>query len=179
MRKSSLFLLSAAAAAAALLGTALPANAATGDTTVTLNLTGGAVNITVPATATLSGAIGTTPISNSLGEVTVTDTTGIKAPSWVANVSTSNFNAPTGSGLPAIPVANIHYSPGTVTRVNNTGTATDVNFTAELTPVPTVTATGGSGINSATWNPTLTVDIPATAVAGTNYTATITHSTVP
>ncbi|MEX5637797.1 hypothetical protein [Parafrankia sp. FMc2] len=41
-----------------------------------------------------------------------------------------------------------------------------------------VTATGGSGVNSATWNPNLTIDIPVTAIAG-NYTATIIHSTVP
>ncbi|KJE23874.1 hypothetical protein FF36_01807 [Frankia torreyi] len=179
MRKSSLFLLSAAAAAAALLGSALPANAATADTVVTLTLTGGAVNITAPATATLTGAIGTTPVSGPLGLVTVTDTEGTEAPSWVASVSTTNFNAPVGSGIAPIPVANIHYSPGTVTRVNNTGTANDANFTGEFVAVPTVTATGGPGINSASWNPTLTVDIPPTAVAGTNYTATITHSTVP
>ncbi|MCM3924994.1 hypothetical protein ND748_25430 [Frankia sp. AiPs1] len=179
MRKSSLFLLSAAAAAAALLGTALPANAATADTVVTLTLTGGAVNITAPATATLTGAIGTTPVSGSLGLVTVTDTQGLEAPSWVASVSTTDFVAPVGSGLPSIPVTNIHYAPGTVTRVNNTGTATNVDFAAADTPVETVTATGGSGINSASWSPTLTVDIPPTAVAGTNYVATITHSTVP
>ncbi|OHV33442.1 hypothetical protein CC117_22480 [Parafrankia colletiae] len=157
---------------------ALPANAATADTAVTLTLTGEAVNITAPTSATLVGTIGTTPVSGQLGQVTVIDNRGTAAPSWVANVSTTNFNAPAGSGLPPIPVANIHYNPGTVTRVNNTGTATAVDFTLELTPVQTVTATGGPGTNSASWNPTLTVDIPAAAVAG-NYTATVTHSTVP
>ncbi|CAJ63586.1 MULTISPECIES: hypothetical protein [Frankia] len=177
MRKSSLFLLSAAAAAAALLGTALPASAATADTVVTLTLTGGAVNITAPATATLSGTIGTTPVTGSLGVVTVTDTQGIEAPSWVASVAATDFTA--AGGIAAIPVTNIHYAPGTVTRVNNAGTATDVDFVTAGTPVETVTGTGGPGINSASWNPTLTVDIPPTAVAGTNYTATITHSTVP
>jgi hypothetical protein len=35
--------------------------------------------------------------------------------------------------------------------------------------------TGGSGVNSASWNPTLSVQVPAAAVAGT-YTATITES---
>ena len=35
--------------------------------------------------------------------------------------------------------------------------------------------TGGSGVTSASWNPTLSVQVPAAAVAGT-YTATITES---
>lgn len=35
--------------------------------------------------------------------------------------------------------------------------------------------TGGSGTNSASWNPTLSVLAPASVVAGT-YTATTTHS---
>jgi hypothetical protein len=34
---------------------------------------------------------------------------------------------------------------------------------------------GGSGVNSASWNPTVSVSVPSSAVAGT-YTATITHS---
>lgn len=37
------------------------------------------------------------------------------------------------------------------------------------------TLTAGSSVNSATWNPTLSVAVPAAAVAGT-YAATITHS---
>ncbi|TFE28731.1 hypothetical protein E0F15_14420 [Frankia sp. B2] len=177
MRKSS-SLLGAAAAAAILIGTALPASAATADTTVTLTLAGGAVSITAPATATLTGAIGATSVSGQLGQVQVVDTQGVTAPNWTASVSTTNFNAPQGSGIAPIPATGIHYDPGTVTRVNNTGDATPVTFTGELAPLQTVTATGGPGINSATWDPTLTVDIPTTAVAGT-YTATITHSTAP
>ncbi|MFJ9847707.1 hypothetical protein ACIRYZ_46300 [Kitasatospora sp. NPDC101155] len=35
--------------------------------------------------------------------------------------------------------------------------------------------TGGTGNNSATWNPTLVVAIPASAVNGT-HTGTVTHS---
>ena len=35
--------------------------------------------------------------------------------------------------------------------------------------------TGSNGNNSATWNPTLIVDVPATAIVGT-YQGTVTHS---
>ena len=35
--------------------------------------------------------------------------------------------------------------------------------------------TGGAGSNSASWNPTLVVNVPAAAVAGT-YSGTVTHS---
>jgi hypothetical protein len=38
-----------------------------------------------------------------------------------------------------------------------------------------VTATAGSGDNTATWNPTVAMAVPATAVGGL-YTGTITHS---
>ena len=37
------------------------------------------------------------------------------------------------------------------------------------------TATGVVGVNAATWNPTISVTIPANALAGT-YSSTITHS---
>ncbi len=40
---------------------------------------------------------------------------------------------------------------------------------------PVVTATGITGDNSATWNPTITVTVPGGTVAGT-YSAVITHS---
>lgn|GEM_PF-6729107 len=180
MRKSVLYIMSAVGAlsAVAVFGLAGPANADSGDTAVTLDLSGGAVSISVPPSASLSGTIGTTPISGPLGTVTVTDNQGSSSPSWTTNVEMTNFNAPSGSGFSPIPVTNVTYNPGTVTRVNNTGTATPVTFTGESVAAPTVTATGGSGINSATWDPTLSVVIPPTAVA-TTYTATLTHSTVP
>jgi hypothetical protein len=47
-----------------------------------------------------------------------------------------------------------------------------VNLTA---PQTAFSLASGSSVNSASWNPTLSVSVPAAAVAGT-YTATITHS---
>jgi hypothetical protein len=43
------------------------------------------------------------------------------------------------------------------------------------TPGTVQTATAVIGVNTATWNPSIGVVIPAGAVAG-SYTATITHS---
>jgi hypothetical protein len=65
---------------------------------------------------------------------------------------------------------------GTITKV---GTATyTANNPASLAGVaPVVTATGITGDNSATWNPTINVAVPGGTAAGT-YSATITHSLV-
>jgi len=49
-------------------------------------------------------------------------------------------------------------------------------FENQLYPAgPVETATGVSGNNTAAWNPTITVTIPANALAGT-YSTTISHS---
>jgi hypothetical protein len=47
-----------------------------------------------------------------------------------------------------------------------------VNLTV---PRTAFSLTAGSSVNSASWNPTLSLKAPAAALAGT-YTATITHS---
>ncbi len=68
------------------------------------------------------------------------------------------------------------YTVGAVTK---TGTATvTANDPADLTAVaPAVTASGITGDNSASWNPTINVTIPGGSAAGV-YSATITHSVV-
>jgi hypothetical protein len=68
----------------------------------------------------------------------------------------------------------VSYSAGTITKV---GTATyTANDPSNLTGVsPVVTATGITGDNSATWNPTVTVTVPG-GMAAAVYSATITHS---
>jgi hypothetical protein len=66
--------------------------------------------------------------------------------------------------------------PGTITKV---GTATfTANDPSDLTGVvPAVTATGITGDNSATWNPTINVTAGGGMAAGV-YSGTITHSIV-
>lgn len=169
-------LLLATAAGMLTLGTALPASAEVTGATVTV--TGGALGITVPADAgNLGTRANTVPggtISGLLGEVQVADARSAVAGSgWVASVISSAFTPPTG---PAIAASAVGYTAGAITKV---GTATyTANDPGNLTGVaPAVTATGITGDNSATWNPTINVAVPGGMAAGV-YAATITHSVV-
>ncbi len=78
-----------------------------------------------------------------------------------------------GSG-PAIAASAVGYTAGTIVKV---GTAIyTANDPANLTGVvPAVTATGITGDNSATWNPTINVVVPGGMAAGV-YSAEVTHS---
>jgi hypothetical protein len=155
---------------------AAPAQAAT--TALTVTITGGALSISVPTDA---GNVGTRAdtvlggaISGPLGQVRVDDARSAAAGSgWVASVISTALTPPSG---PTIGAAAIGYTAGTITKV---GTAT---FTANDPPnltgtVPAVTATGITGNNSATWNPTITVTVGGGVAAGV-YSGTITHSVV-
>jgi hypothetical protein len=160
------------------LGVAVPARAASGATTATVTVTGGFLSITVPVDA---GNLGTIPnsvtggvISGPLGQVQVSDARSAPAgSSWVASVIATAFTPPAG---PTIPASAVAYSAGTIIKV---GTATyTANDPGNLTGVvPAVTATGITGDNSATWNPTITVTVPG-GMAAAIYSATITHSLV-
>ena len=150
--------------------------AAAEETTATVTVTGGTLSITVPADASSLGARANTvtggTISGPLGQVQVNDARSAAAGSgWVASVISTAFTPPTG---PAIPASAVGYTAGVITQV---GTATYTpNNPANLTGVaPAVTATGITGDNSATWNPTITVAVPGGMAAGV-YSATITHS---
>jgi hypothetical protein len=159
------------------LGTALPASAATsGTSTATVTVVGGVLSITVPTTAgnlgTQADTVAGGTISGPLGQVQVNDARSAAAGSgWVASVISTAFTPPAG---PTIPASAVGYTAGTITKV---GTATYVaNDPGNLTGiVPAVTATGITGDNSATWNPTINVAVPGGIAAGV-YSATITHS---
>jgi hypothetical protein len=154
-----------------------PALAATaGGTTASFTLTGGVLSITVP-TGTVS--LGSSPesvtgqvISGPLGQVQVTDARDPVAGSgWVATVISAAFTP--GAG-PAIAASAVSYNAGVITKV---GTATyTANNPVDLTaPVAVVTASGITGDNSATWNPTISIAVPG-GTAATSYSALITHS---
>jgi hypothetical protein len=171
----SRILILAITAGALTLGIALPASA-TGATTATITVTGGALSITVPIDA---GNLGTRAnsvlggtISGPLGQVQVNDARSAAAGSgWVVSVISTAFTPPAG---PAIAASAVSYTAGAIVKV---GTATyTANDPGNLTGVsPAVTATGITGDNSATWTPTITVLVPGGMAAGI-YSATITHS---
>ena len=160
------------------LGIASPASAVPGVTTATITVQGGSLSITVPTGAgNLGSAVNTVSgevIAGPLGQVQVNDARSAAAGSgWVASVIASAFTPPAG---PAIAASAVSYTAGTITKV---GTATyTANDPGNLTGVaPAITATGITGDNSATWNPTINVAVPGGMAAGV-YSATITHSVV-
>ena len=129
----------------------------------------------MPTSAVLgSGAPGTTIGPTALGAVTVTDNRALLLASLDRNGLLDQLRHRRGSAAETIPVADATYTTGTATR---TGVVV-------VTPVPTLTlavasqtvVTGaGVGNNSAAWNPTVAIAVPAAAVTGL-YTGTISHS---
>ncbi|WP_206671123.1 hypothetical protein [Streptomyces sp. CB01881] len=156
------------------------ASAAPGDTTVTFSVSGGALSVSVPTSAGLGSALPGNSVSGQLGNVTVTDSRALLSAAWTASVVSTSFT--TGAGTPAetIPASAVSYWSGTATATTGTGTFTPGQATAGQaqtlgTSRTAYTLSAGVGNNSATWNPTLVVAIPAGAVNGT-YTGTVTHS---
>jgi len=150
-----------------------PANAA--GTALTLEISGGALSISAPATADLGIATANSAgseISTQIGWITVTDNRAAAAGSgWIASAISTALTPTAGTALAASLIA---YTVGTVAETG-TVTCTNNDPTNLIGVSPVVTATGITGSNSATWNPTLTVTIPGSYVAGT-YTGSITHS---
>jgi len=101
--------------------------------------------------------------------VTVTDQRG-GVTTWTASVISTAFTPPSG---PADPASNLSYGAGVVT-VTSTVVAT-VLAASDLTGVSTVVTGASSGISTASWNPTISVVVPANYAPGV-YSATITHS---
>ena len=87
----------------------------------------------------------------------------------------------TGAGTPpeTISTSNITYwsgpAVGTGTGTFTPGQATSADARDLSTSRVAFALTGGAGVNSASWVPALTVNVPAPAVTGA-YVATITHS---
>lgn len=142
---------------------------------------GAAVSISAPTSANLGSApIGTTSISAQLGTVTVT-ASGLVAPSFTATVSATVFVTGGGGPTETISKSSLLYWSGPATAAAGiAGNGTPGQPTAASAVDLTVSrvAFSGSGLAlaiSASWNPTLVINIPGTAVVGT-YTGTITHS---
>jgi hypothetical protein len=124
------------------------------------------------ATPPPSGKPGATPvntITGSLGSVTVTDLRGGTL-SWGVAAASTTF---TGTNLSVSDA--VDY---TAPQPGTTGTST-ISTTAKVSDIstakPVVAATATSGGNTATWNPTLDVNMPAGALAGA-YAGTVTTS---
>jgi hypothetical protein len=140
----------------------------------------GFLSISVPSSAVLSAAAPGTTASARLGTVTVTDNRALGSASWTATVSGTTFVTGGGTAAETIPLTRVGYWSGPATATSGSGTFTPgqpaaanaVNLTV---PRTAFSLASGSSVNSASWNPTLSVSFPAGAVAGT-YAATITES---
>jgi hypothetical protein len=157
-------------------GRTLARNGAVTLDTNTITRPAGALSISVPAMANLgSVAAGAANVSAHLGEITVTDNRDASPAAWTVTVSSTSFTTGGATAPETIAKGSVRYSPGSAT--STTGNATFTPGTAgNLSSARTAfSASDGTGNNSATWNPTITVTLPAGVVVGT-YTATITHS---
>lgn len=162
-------------------GPATAASAADDTTTVTLVVSApDGLTITAPETANIgSGTPGTT-ISGQLGGVTVSDQRAVLNASWNTTVISTDFTTGGGTSPEIIPNINVLYWSGPATATTGNGTFTpgqEAPANAQVINVPrtAMALADGNGVNSATWNPTVVVNVPATAVAGT-YTGTVTHT---
>ena len=169
------------AALAAAIALVPAGQASAGDTTTTFTLAAGVLSISNPTSADLgSAATGSATLSASLGAVSVTDTRGALLGSWTASAVSTAFTTGGGTANETVPAADIAYASLLATSTTGVGEFTPGQATVLLAQSLDVTRTAYSGTalvgnNSATWNPTIVVTIPAAAVAGV-YTGTITHS---
>ncbi|MDX6451788.1 MAG: hypothetical protein QOH16_1837 [Gaiellaceae bacterium] len=154
---------------------AVTAVSAGADTTVaSFTLTAGALSISVPTGPVSLGSqvasTSATTITGTLGVVTVSDQRG-GVTVWTASAIATSFTpVPTG---PANPASNASYAAGVVTQ-SATVTAT-AYAVASLIGVSTVVSGASTGISTASWNPSISVIVPANYAPGV-YSSTITHS---
>jgi hypothetical protein len=167
----------AAAAAGFAFTIATPALAdTTGDTSATVTLTStGVLSISVPSTFALSGLVTAASLNGQLGAVQVTDERSADPTAWTASASATPFT----NGTHTLGAAT--YDPGVVTTTGIPASQiTEHTVTLSTSPQGVVTLDGAGtffGNNTASWNPSVTVAVPAGTVTGT-YTSTITHSVV-
>ena len=178
MRKTIALAITAATTAGLAAFVPATANAATsGSTPVTFTLTGGAISLSVPsATATLTGgalSVAGSSVTGTLGTTTVDDARGLAVVTDTVTMSSSDFSD--GAGHTVTAAGNATGFSGVATPTG-TGipapTATGQDLSGAGSTILTVAIVGAGG---ATYNPTVTVAIPAGSVAGT-YTGTITQS---
>ncbi|MEX0790146.1 MAG: hypothetical protein WD178_05150 [Actinomycetota bacterium] len=139
-------------------------------------MTAGSLSITAPTASanlgTTVNSVGGSTITGALGEVVVEDARDAGAGAgWIASAISTAFTPTTGT---AIAASLVGYEAGTIDKVGTATYAADDPTHLEAV-IPVVTATGITGVNSATWTPSIDIRVPGGASVS-SYTATITHS---
>ena len=166
------------ATAGSLVMLAAPANATQG---VTFTLTAGSLVVSDPSAKSIGTvASGSASVSSTLGSVTVTDGRGALLGTWTASVASTDFTTGGATANETISKSLVDYWSGAATASSGTavfvpGQLLALNKVALGSAQTAFSATGVVGVNSATWNPTLVVNLPSNAVTGT-YSGTITNS---
>ncbi len=167
-------------ASAALAGPASADPSPPGDTPVTFDVTAGELSITAPVSADVGSGPPEFGIGDQLGSVTVSDSRASLDASWTAGVSSTDFTTGAETDAERVGTSDLAYWSGPATASTGNGTFMPGQATAPdsvflvAAQTPFIHA-GGTGNNTATWNPTLTINVPLQNVAGT-YTGTVTHS---
>jgi hypothetical protein len=140
------------------------------------------VSIAVPANANLgSTSIGST-LTAQLGSVTASGG-GILGVQVTASVACSDFKTGSGTAAETISKTNVFYWSGPATAWSGlvgSGTPGQPTSADKVSCATSQEAFGAQALLlsvSVSWNPTIVIHIPATAVQGT-YTGTVTHTVV-
>jgi hypothetical protein len=174
MNKITRVVIPIVASAALALAVVSPAEAAaSGGTSTSFTLIGGALDITVPASANLGSTYDASSltVTGPLGAVTVNDNRAVLA-AYTVTASSSAF----ANGASSVPNTDVTYTAGTVTKSPAGLSLTVPGATVLGLPVAVVTSVAILGTTTATWNPNLLITLPLTAKAAGTYTGTITHS---
>ena len=190
-RRKTIAITVAAAALGASGLLATPAFAATsGSTNVTFALSGTGLAISIPSnpdvnlgTAT-AGVLGTS-VSGSMNPTTVSDTRGGVLAAWTVTVASTGF---TGSGTAAGQSlapgnASMYVNVADLTTLVGLATGGLIPTSVALVATPVTLSSGGAtliagtttGSGTITYTPAISVNIPASTVAGT-YTGAVTQT---
>jgi hypothetical protein len=158
---------------------AAPMAAYADDTPTTFDLNAGSLSISVPTGATLSAAtVGATSVSGQLGTVSVTDFRGDLSDTWTATVTASSFAGGTEGNTLTIPDTAVSYSPGEpITGSGTFGTAATPGTAGPIgEALVAYSQAGAVGSNGVSWDPTITISLPAGGQVADTYSGTITQS---
>lgn len=149
--------------------------------TFTVNAPNG-LTITVPnGPVAIGSAAPGGQITGQLGAVTVSDQRAALTAVWTASViAPGGFTTGGSSPAETIPSSDVRYWSGAATATTGSGAFTPGQANAGAAQSLDVSRTAfskssGSGSNSATWNPTIVINVPASAVAGA-YSGVVSHS---